>query len=85
MTREMTREEMLERASLLCARPIRFFGDLVPQEVEALLREAYGEIQRLRAQAATEARFIETLLADELAGYPELTAALDRMHTSWKK
>lgn len=74
---------MLDRLSLLCARPIRCFGDLTPMETEAALRGAWTEGDRLRGQARAEARFLETLLCEEIAGYPELTAALDRMHTGW--
>lgn len=37
----MTRESMLERCSLLCARPIKAFSDLTAMEVEALLRGSW--------------------------------------------
>jgi hypothetical protein len=59
------------------------------QHSQKLRAEAETEVERLRSEARKEAEFIRNVTGDDgepallESGYPELTAALDRMEAGW--
>lgn len=65
-------------------------GAPYPEHVQAVVQTLAQEVDRLRVEARTEATFIRNLTGDDgepallESGYPELTAALDRMEAAWR-